>query len=108
MFSLRNIGGPEAALILTEGFNDKSDLFRHEIAYVLGQMMEPVTAPSLIKVLKNEEEHRMVRHEAAEALGAIGTIEAEEILENFKIDKSDVVAESCVVALDVIDYWQEE
>ena len=49
----------------------------------------------------------MVRHEAAEALGAI--VGAEEscrtILEEFKNDEDDVVRESCEVALDCQDYW---
>jgi deoxyhypusine monooxygenase len=92
---------------LCTGFGDKSKLFRHEIAYVLGQMMEPATVPALFKVLQNESEHKMVRHEAAEALGAIGTEEAEMMLEKYKEDEQTVVRESCEVALDVIDYWTE-
>jgi deoxyhypusine monooxygenase len=108
MFALRNRGGPEAALALTAGFKDKSDLFRHEVAFVLGQMVEPVTTPALIEVLQNESEHRMVRHEAAEALGSIGGEEAEAILAKFKQDTTPVVRESCEVALDVIEYFGEE
>ena len=49
----------------------------------------------------------MVRHESAEALGAIeerwGDCEA--ILEQFLNDEDDVVRESCMVALDAADYW---
>jgi deoxyhypusine monooxygenase len=59
----------------------------------------------LMQVLVNEEEHRMVRHEAAEALGAIGTEECEEILKIYLKDSQQVVRESCEVALDIIDYW---
>jgi len=36
-------------------------LFRHEIAYVLGQMQHPVSIPALAEVLKTKEEHAMVR-----------------------------------------------
>ncbi|CAK4463033.1 unnamed protein product [Aphanomyces euteiches] len=105
MFSLRNRNTEEAALALAAAFNDSSALFRHEIAYVMGQMVNPVTIPSLKEVLVNESEHRMVRHEAAEALGAIGTPECEEILQVYLKDSQQVVRESCEVALDIIDYW---
>ena len=49
----------------------------------------------------------MVRHEAAEALGAIGTLECEQILQQYLQDSEQVVRESCEVALDVIDYWAD-
>ncbi|KAK1744925.1 putative deoxyhypusine hydroxylase [Skeletonema marinoi] len=57
--------------------------------------------------LKRDNEHRMVRHESAEALGAIEERwgECELILEQFLNDRDDVVRESCVVALDAADYW---
>ncbi|EQC32136.1 deoxyhypusine monooxygenase [Saprolegnia diclina VS20] len=105
MFSLRNRNSEDAALALGEAFDDKSALFRHEIAYVMGQMVNPVTVPALKKVLVDASEHRMVRHEAAEALGAIGTPECEEILKVYVKDDHQVVRESCEVALDIIDYW---
>jgi deoxyhypusine monooxygenase len=105
MFSLRNHNSDEAALALGEGFNDSSALFRHEIAYVLGQMQREVSIDCLEKVLRNKSEHRMVRHEAAEALGAIGGDRCSDILEQFQDDGEHVVEESCQVALDTIDYW---
>lgn len=66
MFALRDMNSDESALALLEGFNDTSALFRHEIAYVLGQMQRSVTVDGLSAVLRDEAEHRMVRHEAAE------------------------------------------
>lgn len=39
----------------------------------------------------------MVRHEAAEALGAIATPEAMDLLGKFLTDKEPAVMESCVV-----------
>ncbi|KAF0684130.1 Aste57867_23860 [Aphanomyces stellatus] len=105
MFSLRNRNTEDAALALAAAFHDSSALFRHEIAYVMGQMVNPVTVPSLKAVLIDEKEHRMVRHEAAEALGAIGTPECEDILKVYLKDSHQVVRESCEVALDIIDYW---
>lgn len=108
MFSLRNLNNDESALALTTGFSDSSALFRHEIAYVLGQMQRPVTADALSVVLSDCNEHRMVRHEAAEALGAIGGEKVEKVLATYRNDDENVVSESCEVALDNMDYWSNE
>ncbi|XP_004349226.1 deoxyhypusine hydroxylase [Capsaspora owczarzaki ATCC 30864] len=102
LFALRNKGDPESVLAIVDGFDDKSALFRHEIAYVLGQMQHPVSVPGLIKVLeRGESESSMVRHECAEALGSIATDECLPVLERYKQDNQRVVKESCVVALDM-------
>uniref|UniRef100_A0A6U0UG46 Deoxyhypusine hydroxylase n=1 Tax=Pinguiococcus pyrenoidosus TaxID=172671 RepID=A0A6U0UG46_9STRA len=108
MFSLRNRAKTEATAVetLCSGLQDKNALFRHEVAYVLGQVQAASSAPALIRTLENREEHRMVRHEAAEALGAIGGVSAEAILSKYVADEEDMVKESCEVALDSIDYWQ--
>ncbi|RLN50671.1 hypothetical protein BBJ28_00003079 [Nothophytophthora sp. Chile5] len=105
MFSLRNRNTEEAALALAESFNDSSALFRHEVAYVMGQMENPVLVPALKRMLEDRSQHRMVRHEAAEALGAIGTHECEVLLREYLKDDVQVVRESCEVALDIMDYW---
>ena len=105
MFSLRDMNSDDAVHALVTGFKDDSALFRHEIAYVLGQMQRPASISGLKEVLLNTSEHRMVRHEAAEALGAIGGNEVEDILKEFSHDNEVVVQESCVVALDTADYW---
>jgi deoxyhypusine monooxygenase len=111
LFALRNINTPDAVLAICSGFKDESALFRHEIAYVLGQMQHPVSIPSLAEVLKTTEEHAMVRHEAAEALGAMGdnkdTIDVAELLTEYQADHAAVVKDSCTVALDIMKYWSE-
>ncbi|KAF9582530.1 deoxyhypusine hydroxylase [Lunasporangiospora selenospora] len=104
MFALRNQCTTESVLALADGFDDPSALFRHEIAYVFGQMQHPAAVPSLIKVLSKLDEANMVRHEAAEALGSIATPEVYPILEQFRDDKDRVVRESCIVALDMYEY----
>lgn len=104
MFRLRDLGTDEACLALASGFEDPSALFKHEIAYVFGQLCNPVTVPSLIKVLKDEREAGMVRHEAAEALGAIATEECLPVLQSFRNDKDQVVRDSAIVALDMYEY----
>jgi len=74
MFALRDKGDEEAILVstlasqsalcmvvtivfeitvdqaLAEGFGDKSAVFRHEIAYVFGQVQHQASVPSLVKV----------------------------------------------------------
>lgn len=104
MFRLRDIGTDEACLALASGFEDTSALFKHEIAYVFGQLCNPVTVPSLIKVLKDETEAGMVRHEAAEALGSIATDECLPVLRSFLNDQEQVVRDSAIVALDMYEY----
>lgn len=104
MFRLRDIGTDQACLALASGFDDPSALFKHEIAYVFGQLCNPVTVPSLIKVLKDEREAGMVRHEAAEALGSIATDECLPVLRSFLNDQEQVVRDSAIVALDMYEY----
>jgi deoxyhypusine monooxygenase len=108
MFRLRDIGTDEAVHALASGFGDTSALFRHEIAYVFGQMSHPASVPSLIKVLQNTQEEGMVRHEAAEALGSIATDEVLPVLAAFAKDTERVVAESCIVANDMAEYERSE
>ena len=104
LFGLRNLASEESTLAICKGFDDPSALFRHEVAYVLGQLQQPVSAEHLMKVLENMEENPMVRHECAEALGSIATEECMKYLKSYLNDDADVVRESCEVALDIAEY----
>lgn len=106
MFALRNIGTAEAVDALASGFTDDSALFKHEIAFIFGQMLSPHSVPSLVKVLQNTSESDMVRHEAAEALGGIATPEVLPHLKEWMVrdDAPRVVRESCQVAMDMWEY----
>lgn len=105
MFSLRNINTDEAIKTLAKGLScPDSALFRHEVAYVLGQAQSPVAIEELRRGLEDLNENHMVRHECAEALGAIATDECIKALEKFVDDKERVVSESCIIALDMADY----
>ncbi|KAM3507566.1 hypothetical protein MY10362_001708 [Beauveria mimosiformis] len=114
MFSLRDLASPPdmptavpAVLALAKGLDDPSALFRHEIAFVFGQLSHPASIPALTKALSDVNEASMVRHEAAEALGSLGEEEGvEDILRPFLHDKEKVVRESIIVALDMVDYEQ--
>ncbi|CAH8646948.1 unnamed protein product [Schistosoma rodhaini] len=111
--------------LLAEGLKaPNSALLRHEVAFVLGQLTVASTVPQLSTCVRQTNEHPMVRHEAAEALGSIlgelegkyltnnvkGSIpkefehQAREVLEEFTKDKEPVVRESCVLALDIANY----
>ncbi|KAL6940555.1 deoxyhypusine hydroxylase [Hanseniaspora vineae] len=104
MFRLRDIGTNEACLALATAFDDPSALLKHEIAYVFGQIGNPVVVPALVEVLGRVHEAPMVRHEAAEALGSIATDDVLPILKEHLQDDVDVVRESAIVALDMYDY----
>ncbi len=104
LFSLRNIGGERAIDGLAAGFLCSSALLKHEIAYVLGQMQDPYAVDPLIARLSDLQEDVMVRHEAAEALGAIGDLRSMSTLEEFIEDDSIVVSESCEVAIDLLNW----
>jgi deoxyhypusine monooxygenase len=104
LFALRNIGGTDSVDALAAAYDSKSALLKHEIAYVMGQMQDPHAVPHLIERLDDGEEDVMVRHEAAEALGAIGDRTALDVLERFVDDDEVVIAESCEVALDLLEW----
>lgn len=107
MFALRDLGSSEAILALASALKrcqDSSALFRHEVAYVLGQIQSPLAIPQLTACLDDLEESEMVRHEAAEALGSIATPEASLILQKYSADSKRVVSESVQVALDMAEY----
>lgn len=80
-----------------------SCIYSHEIAYIFGQLCSPYSVPSLLKVLANEEEDEMVRHEAAEALGSIASDDVLPTLHEFAKKGPRVVRESCEVALDMYE-----
>ncbi|GAB68693.1 deoxyhypusine hydroxylase [Plasmodium cynomolgi strain B] len=92
----------------------KSAIFRHEVAFVLGQALHLNSLKYLISSLQNVGEHEMVRHEVALALGSLGSLninsqeyknvqsEIISTLKTFSKDACRVVSESCLVGLDYI------
>jgi deoxyhypusine monooxygenase len=99
----------EAVLALGNALvkDESSALLRHEVAYVLGQLQHPASVDALAMSLRRKGEHRMVRHESAESLGSIEGrwMETNDLLKEFSTDEDQVVQESCLVALDAVDYW---
>mmetsp|Transcript_60645 Transcript_60645/g.139999 ORF Transcript_60645/g.139999 Transcript_60645/m.139999 type:complete len:377 (+) Transcript_60645:50-1180(+) len=62
-----------------------SSLLRHEACYVLGQIGDATAVGFLREVLHDEGEDEVVRHEAAEALAAIGAEGVHEDLSRYTI-----------------------
>ncbi|QPG74572.1 deoxyhypusine hydroxylase [Brettanomyces nanus] len=104
MFRLRDMDSDEACLALASSLNDPSALLKHEVAYVFGQIGNPIAVPHLTEVIDRNNEAPMVRHEAAEALGAIATDDVLPVLKRHLTDNVRVVKESAIVALDMYDY----
>jgi deoxyhypusine monooxygenase len=105
LFALRNRGGDAVAPLLAEVLaNSGSALLKHEVCYVLGQLQLPAVVAALTATLRDAAQHAMVRHEAAEALGSIAAPACVELLQEHLGDSDTVVAEGCLVALDILAY----
>lgn len=83
-----------------------SALLKHELAYCLGQSGNLAAAAPLCKVLGNLDEDPMCRHEAAEALGALGHDSSLDILRRFRDREGESVAvkETCELAIGRIEW----
>ncbi len=141
MFALRDLGTDESVVALSSVFSPMqqttteqqptqtigrhSALLKHEVAFVLGQLQNSLAVPYLQRALEDEGESAMVRHEAAEALGAIAAQvchlffpyyrfhihhpqDAVPLLKKYATSQEPIVAQSCLVALDVSDYFNNE
>uniref|UniRef100_A0A8C0CTK8 deoxyhypusine monooxygenase n=1 Tax=Balaenoptera musculus TaxID=9771 RepID=A0A8C0CTK8_BALMU len=107
LFTLRGLGGPAAISWISRAFSDDSALLKHELAYCLGQMQDSRAIPVLVAVLRDTRQEPMVRHEAGEALGAIGNPEVLEILKQYSTDPVIEVAETCQLAVRRLEWLQQ-
>ena len=106
LFALRSVGDDASVSALLASLRDPSALFKHEVAFALGQMQATGAVETLKAMLRDESEHSMVRHEAAEALGAIASDACLEALETASEDASQVVRETATLALQRLRYAQ--
>ncbi|XP_045799901.1 deoxyhypusine hydroxylase-like [Trifolium pratense] len=104
LFALRNDGGNEAVAAIIDSLGSKSALLKHEVAYVLGQLQNKAASDALSDILRDVNEHPMVRHEAAEALGSIADNQSVALLEEFTADPEPLVSQSCQVALSMLEF----
>jgi deoxyhypusine monooxygenase len=93
---------------IAAAFTSPSALLKHELAYCLGQTKNAKSVPFLRDVLLDRQEDPMCRHEAAEALGALGDSGSLDILKGLRDDPNepDVVRETAEIAVDRIA-WEE-
>lgn len=95
---------------IAAAFASRSALLKHELAYCLGQTRNHDSVSYLQLVVKNVEEDAMCRHEAAEALGALGFADSLDILKKLRDDPNemDIVRETCDIAVDRIIWENSE
>ena len=86
LFTLKNIGGELSIEWISKAFGDESTLLKHEVAYCLGQLQDPRAIPVLTRVLEDAAREPIVRHEAAEALAAVGGEGVAETLTKYSQD----------------------
>lgn len=87
---------------LEKGMETKSDLLAHEIIYVLGQIGNELSI-DLIKKTLIKHKSNIVRHECAEALGALGRMEDIPILQEFSLFLDPLIGDSCLLAIKRIE-----
>lgn len=91
---------------IAAAFSSPSALLKHELAYCLGQTRNHAAIPHLTKVLEDRQEDAMCRHEAAEALGALGSTESLDLLRTLRDEEGEetVVRETCEIAVERVQW----
>jgi deoxyhypusine monooxygenase len=95
---------------IAAAFSSPSALLKHELAYCLGQTRNLHCASYLRHVLEDGDEDAMCRHEAAEALGALGDQGSLDLLRGRRDDpkEAEVVRETCEIAVSRIEWEHSE
>jgi deoxyhypusine monooxygenase len=109
LFSLKHLAcqsSISAIEAIAAAFTSPSALLKHELAYCLGQSKNLAAVPFLRAVLEDKNEDSMCRHEAAEALGAIGDSGSLNLLRQLRDAKDEVVVvrETCEIAVARIEW----
>ena len=71
-------------------------------------MKNPSALPTLERVLRDLKEDPTVRHEAAEAMGAISSVQSIPTLKEFLNDQRQEVRETCEIALAKVEWDNSE
>ena len=110
LFSLKHLASQapenhqtlEAIQAIAATFTSPSALVKHELAYCLGQTKNTHAAIYLRQVLEDRTQDEMCRHEAAEALAALGDASSLDLMRQIKDDaqEPEVVRETCDIAVD--------
>ncbi|CAI6274912.1 unnamed protein product [Periconia digitata] len=91
---------------IAAAFTSPSALLKHELAYCLGQSRNDAAVSPLRQVLEDKAEDTMCRHEAAEALGALGDKGSLPLLKELRDSAQEPaeVRETCQIAVDRIEW----
>lgn len=91
---------------IAAAFTSPSALLKHELAYCLGQSRHDAAIAPLRNVLLDKDEDTMCRHEAAEALGALGDKGSLDLLKSMRDDVQEPVEvrETCDIAVDRLEW----
>ncbi|CEF66158.1 Deoxyhypusine hydroxylase [Strongyloides ratti] len=108
LMQLRSAPCNRSANWIVRAFLDDSALLKHELAFCLGQMRAKVAIPTLFDILKKKDEDPMVRHEAAEALGAMGDPTVINELKPFLEDSNREVRETVELAIERLKFFEDK
>lgn len=92
LFHLKSHGSNTAVSALIKSYVHlrNSELLKHELMYILGQINNDMVVDFLIEVLNNHEEAPVVRHEAGEALANYSSHKSRILKELKKFIDSDI------------------
>lgn len=118
LFSLKHVASQpysssrsfQAIEAIAAGFDSPSALLKHELAYCLGQTRNLDAVPALRRVLEDRDEDAMCRHEAAEAIGALGDTSCVDLMTRLRDSDHEptVVRETCSIAVDRFRWQMSE
>ena len=91
---------------IAAAFTSPSALLKHELAYCLGQTRNPAAIPYLRAALQDNRQDAICRHEAAEALAALGDMASLPLLEAIRDAEGqpDAVRETCEIAVEKLKW----
>ncbi|CBY24577.1 unnamed protein product [Oikopleura dioica] len=108
LFSLKGLGTDRCIEEMGKAFADSSELLKHEVAYCLGQTKSDKALEILKSCLNDMKQEPVVRHEAVEAIGAIGPPDYLALLKDLAVNDRDVeVRETSELAFDRIKFFEE-
>jgi hypothetical protein len=112
LFTLREINTEEAVIAVCqclkpENSRNCSELLKHEVAFVLGQMEDVFkpAVPFLLECVENPEEAPIVRHEVLICLGM--NLDDKSKITPFLANEDLIVSQSAEAAIQLIEYREK-
>ena len=113
IFELKNLKNEEAVNLMRDSFPSlgESELLKHELVYTLGQLEErfyPLIKDFLYERVRDSQEQKLVRHEAAEAIANYFDQQAIPLLEKELTSGVEYLRQTCQLSLDKIQHHHKE